>query len=399
MKRVPELVFKLKNAGTFTSCHVQLLLLGLVLFSKLSAGEINTQEVEKSHKLENIRSQIREVESSIDSAKSDVEQLYLELEENESKAALISGEIRQLEVDIESGNEELARLETESRAQEQVLSEQRLHLSQQIRAAYKTGRSNYLQLLLNQQSPDRVGRVLAYYNYDVKARGRRIALIQDSLAELSRLQEKVEVETAELTRLKQAHSARLVDFRASRASREETRTRLEAFIQQQGNQLQLLQQNELQLSRLVDELKQEDLAVQIFEDMTPFRTLKGSLDWPVKGKILSRFGSLRKGGKLKWQGVTIAASSGVEVKAVTTGKVVFADWFRNMGLLMILDHGEGYMSLYGHNERLLKKPGDWVLAGETIARVGDSGGQGRSALYFEIRQGGSPVNPALWCRN
>ena len=244
-----------------------------------------------------------------------------------------------------------------------------------------------------------MGRVLAYYNCDVEARGRRINLIQDSLEELSRLQEKVERETAELTRLKEVHSARLVDFRASRESREETRARLEVFIQQQGNQLQLLQQNELQLSRLVDELKQEDLAVQIFEDMTPFRTLKGSLDWPVKGKILSRFGSLRKGGKLKWQGVTIAASSGVEVKAVTTGKVIFADWFRNMGLLMILDHGEGYMSLYGHNERLLKKPGDWVLAGETISRVGDSGGQGRSALYFEIRQGGSPVNPALWCRN
>ena len=149
MNRAPELAFKLNNAGTFTSCHVPLLLLCLFLCSNLNAGEINTQEIEKSHKLENIRSQIREVESSIDDAKSDIEQLYLELEENESQAASISGEIRQLEVGIESGNEKLARLESQSMAQEKVLSEQRLHLSQQIRAAYKTGRSNYLQLLLN----------------------------------------------------------------------------------------------------------------------------------------------------------------------------------------------------------------------------------------------------------
>ena len=379
--------------------QIQFVLLLQLVFNIVQAGEINTEEVEKSHKLENIRNQIRQVESSIDEAKGDIEQLYQELKKNESTAARISEDIRRIEVDIEKRNTELANLTSESEVQQEVLLQQRRHLSQQIRAAYKTGRSNYLQLLLNQQSPDRVGRVLAYYSYDVEARGRRINLIKNSLEELSRLQEEIKQETAALTVAQEEHRSQLDAFQASRQSREETRKKLEAFVQQQGNQLQILQQDEAQLSQLVDELKQEDLAVQIFEDMTPFRTLKGSLDWPVKGKILSRFGSLRKGGKLKWHGVTIAAKSGVEVKAVTTGKVVFADWFRNMGLLIILDHGEGYMSLYGHNERLLKKPGDWVLAGESIARVGDSGGQGKSALYFEIRQAGSPVNPALWCRN
>ena len=320
MNRVAEYRDKSRPRVHYTRLILHLLILPLALVGTSSAGQINTTEVEKSHKLENIRNQIKQVETSIDEAKSDVEQLYVQLEKDESSAAQISAEVQQLESGIETRNSELARLSEQSETQEEFLAEQRSHLSQQIRAAYKTGRSNYLQLLLNQQSSDRVGRVLAYYNYDVQARGRRINLIKDSLDELTRLQTQITEETRQLTKLQSDHQSRLADFKASRKSREDTRRKLETFIQQQGNQLQVLQQNEVQLSRLVDELKQEDLAVQIFEDMTPFRTLKGSLDWPVQGKILSRFGSLRKGGKLKWQGVTIAAKSDLEVKAVTTGK-------------------------------------------------------------------------------
>lgn len=386
------------NRVSALQIHIVFVALLITSLPCLSAN-INTEEVEKSHKLENLRSQIKEVESSIDQAKDNIEQLFLELGKNESAAGRVSGEIQKLELDINSRNEQLEQLDEQKTGQEKILSGQRQHLAQQIRAAYKTGRNNYLQLILNQQSPDRVGRVLAYYNYDVQARARRIKAVKSSLEEISRLEEEINRETTALLSLQDNHRSRLSEYGEFRKSREQVRDRLEAYIREQGSQLQVLQENEKSLSLLVDDLKQEDLAIQIFEDMPPFNSLKGSLDWPVQGKIVSRFGNLRKGGKLKWQGVTIAADSGVEVKAVTTGKVIFADWFRNMGLLMILDHGDGYMSLYGHNERLLKKPGDWVLSGESIARVGDSGGQSRSALYFEIRQGGNPVNPNLWCRN
>jgi len=117
----------------------------------------------------------------------------------------------------------------------------------------------------------------------------------------------------------------------------------------------------------------------------------------VDGQLLSAFGTLRKGGRLRSHGVTIGATAGTDVRAVSIGKVVFADWFRNLGLLLIIDHGDGYMSLYGHNEALLKKPGDVVTAGEVIGRVGNTGGLDDNALYFEIRHNGDPQDPVKWC--
>ena len=122
------------------------------------------------------------------------------------------------------------------------------------------------------------------------------------------------------------------------------------------------------------------------------------MPWPIEGEILHHFGTTKKNNGLKWDGVLIKANQGSDVKAISNGKVVYSDWFRNLGLLVILEHGDGYMSLYGHNEALLKNQGDWVLTGETIATVGDSGGQIQPGLYFEIRKKGIPVNPVKWCR-
>ena len=209
----------------------------------------------------------------------------------------------------------------------------------------------------------------------------------------------IKQQTQQLEELQQNQQAKLKEFQSYRDSRQVITARLQAYIDEQGIQLQFLQKDEQELAKLVSELKHQELAIQVYEDMPPFTSLKGKLNWPARGKIAKQFGKLRKGGQLKWQGVTIAAKNGVEVKAITTGKVIFADWFRNMGLLLILDHGDGFMSLYGHNERLLKKAGDWVLSGEIIARVGDTGGQQKSGLYFEIRKSGNPINPNLWCKN
>jgi septal ring factor EnvC (AmiA/AmiB activator) len=127
--------------------------------------------------------------------------------------------------------------------------------------------------------------------------------------------------------------------------------------------------------------------------------MKGKLSWPVAGRLITRFGTEKKEGRLRWNGVRIAAESGASVNAVGPGKVIFADWFRNLGLLIIIDHGHGYMSLYGHNADLTRKAGEYVNMGEQIASVGDTGGQGEPALYFEIRQQGTPLDPALWCRD
>jgi len=131
----------------------------------------------------------------------------------------------------------------------------------------------------------------------------------------------------------------------------------------------------------------------------PFASARGKLPWPVNGRLLARFGETRgDDARTKWDGVMISASSGSQVHAVHGGRVVFADWLRGAGLLVILDHGNGYLSLYGHNQSLLKKPGDVVKAGEAISTVGTSGGQDTPALYFAIRQQGRPTDPSQWCR-
>ncbi|MFT5132022.1 MAG: septal ring factor EnvC (AmiA/AmiB activator) [Gammaproteobacteria bacterium] len=373
------------------------LLIALIINNQVIAIDINTEQIEKDHKLQNIRTQIKDVESSIETAKLNVDELFRQLQNNELSTTEAADKIHHFQQQINDKDNELVQLARNKTAQEALLVTLRQQLAQTIRAAYKTGRNNYVKLLLNQQAPDRVGRMLVYYEYDVQARSKRISDISIALAEISSLEQRMQTETRALRKLQSDHKSKLTEFQAYRVSRSAITNKLQDYIDAQGAQLQILQGNEQDLARLVNDLKQQDLAIQIFEEMPPFNSLQGKLDWPVKGKVASRYGSLRKGGKLKWQGVTIDADNGVEVKAISTGKVVFADWFRNMGLLMILDHGDGFMSLYGHNERLLKKSGDWVLAGDLIARVGDTGGQSKPGLYFEIRQSGNPINPNLWC--
>ena len=362
------------------------------------AAEINTEQIEKDHQLQNIRSKIKNVESGIEEARKEIDSLLLNLRKSEQASVDLSVKMNKSEKQIEAKDSLLKELGDSKIKQEALLNTQREQLSEQIRAAYKTGRSNYLKLLLNQEKPEQVGRMLAYYEYDTRARAGQITKINLALSEISSLQEKINVESQQLTLLQINQKAKLDEFKSFRSSREQTRAKLQAYIDDQGIQLQFLQKDEQALTKLVGKLKQQELAIQVYEDMPLFNSLRGKLNWPVRGKIATRFGSMRKGGKLKRQGVTIVAKSGDEVKAITAGKVVFADWFRNMGLLLILDHGDGFMSLYGHNERLLKKSGDWVLADELIARVGDTGGQQKSGLYFEIRQSGNPVNPTLWCK-
>jgi len=172
---------------------------------------------------------------------------------------------------------------------------------------------------------------------------------------------------------------------------------LHRTISGQGQELERLRENEHRLESLLEELRAQP-APDMTQEVIAFDELKGRLPWPARGSLASKFGTPRKSGALKWQGVIIAAAGGQDVTAISRGRVVYADWLRHFGLLLIIDHGNGYMSLYGHNQSLFKERGDWVEAGETIASVGDSGGHAETGLYFEIRRRGTPVNPVQWCR-
>ncbi len=379
---------------------------GLVITMLLAFGssafateEEKSQQATESE-LENLRSKIKDVETRIQGAKTEAGKLRKELRENEITTAETLTRLHDTELQITRKKTELQELQFEQLEHQQTLTGEKQELVNQIRAAYQIGRNDYIKLILNQEDPARVGRALAYYDYHNRARAERINQVKTTLQDLDMITSAIESETSQLETLRQEQEAKLSDFHRYRASRRDIIARLQTYIEEQDVELHTLQENERELGKLLSGLKQEkSVTVEMFEDMPPFNTLKGKLQWPVTGRLLKRFGNNKKGGNLTWQGVLIDAESGTDVNAVSAGKVVFADWFRNLGLLIIIDHGDGYMSLYGHNQNLLKNTGDWVLAGEKIATVGDSGGQSDTALYFEIRKGAEPLNPSRWCKS
>jgi septal ring factor EnvC (AmiA/AmiB activator) len=277
----------------------------------------------------------------------------------------------------------------------QRLTAERAALGSQVRLSYITGRSEMFKLLLSQESPATLGRMLVYYDYLNRARSARIAAVGADLTRLSALNADTERVEAELKDLEAAQATQVAALAKARDARQAVVTRLESSIKDDSATVAKLRGEEKRLTDLVEQLRQLMAGLPVEGDQ-PFATLKGKLPWPVQGRLAGDFGQPRAGGVVKWNGVLLEASAGTAVRAVYHGRVAFADWLPGLGLLVIIDHGGGYMSLYGHNEALLKEAGDWVQPGETIAQVGDTGGAPRPALYFEIRFKGEPVNPHTW---
>ncbi|MCG8324444.1 MAG: peptidoglycan DD-metalloendopeptidase family protein, partial [Thiotrichales bacterium] len=306
----------------------------------------------------------------------------------------------QLNVGIAEKYKGIQNLQEQQQQQVQQLQQKQALLAGQIRSAYMSGRSDYLKLLLNQEDPKHIGRVLAYYDYHNRQRTHGIHNTLHRIAEITSLEKTIQDENAALISLKTEQESQLADLHSSRTMRQSIIDKLDQFLDEQGLELKRLQVQETELKKLLANIGESgDGSIGFFEDIAPFGTLRGALEWPIRGRILHHFGSPKKGANLNWQGILISAPEGTEVKAVSTGKVIFADWFKNLGLLLIIEHGDGYMSLYGHNQSLNKRQGDWVLPGEPVATVGDTGGQSLAGLYFEIRHRGKPLNPVQWCKN
>ena len=362
------------------------------------ATEHSTALEDREIELESIRTKIKDAQTRISVARQDADLYLEELQQNEMSIMEISNKLESLQNGIKEQLVLLEQLQLESDEQTRLLGLERDLLAQQVRTAYKTGRHDSLKLFLNQEDPELIGRMMTFHDYYNKARVDRISEVKMTLQNLQMVKNRIDEETVKLETLREQQISRLEELKLYRDSRTSIIHKLEEYISKQDSELQNLQVDERELTDLLKNLKQEQSIVAIYEDLPPFDSLKGKLGWPVEGSIITRFGSAKKEGKLRWNGVRIAAGSGSDVKAISPGKVIFADWFRNLGLLIIVDHGEGYMSLYGHNERLMKKAGDFVAKGEILAKVGDTGGQTETALYFEIRQQGEPMDPGLWCQ-
>jgi murein hydrolase activator len=351
----------------------------------------------------------RESQAALEAVRKDIKALEARLARETARRDDGAKELREAELEIGAATRKLAEVRASVNAQQGVrrglddetaraerrLATERAALASQVRASYMAGRDELFKLLLSQESPAELGRMLAYFDYYNRARTARIDAMNSDLAKLAELGSETTRVEQELAALEEAQKREVVTLEQLRDERRAAVAKLDAEIKDDNAAVAKLKTEERRLAELVAKLAElmADFPVDVDE---PFAKLKGKLAWPVQGRLAGDFGQPRGSGTVRWSGVLLETTAGTPVRAVHRGRVAFADWLQGLGLLVIVDHGDGYMSLYGHNEALLKDAGDWVEAGEAIAQVGDSGGQTRPGLYFEIRLNGEPVNPHPW---
>jgi septal ring factor EnvC (AmiA/AmiB activator) len=352
----------------------------------------------------------RKAEAELQAVKSEIERITREVSAEQVERDRLTQELRTSELSVGKLREALsavrreraeraarrAALTAEQRVREAEVQRNRAALAGQLRAAYLIGRQEPLKLLLNQKDPALAGRMFAYYSYFGRARAGQIKLIEDDLQRLAQLDGELAAEDQQLAQLEKQQRAQLHELEQARTQRSHVLASLEVQSHTRAQNLERLHSQQAGLEKLLRELR---TAMERFplEGNDAFARLRGKLAWPVSGRVVARFGDARAGG-VHWDGVLVATERGAPVKAVCQGRVIYADWLPGLGLLTIVDHGDGYLSLYGHNERLYKAAGEPVAAGEALAAAGDSGGSSRPELYFEIRKGGKPVDPRPWFR-
>lgn len=353
----------------------------------------------KTRQLNQVKSRIESVHQQMISTESQRDEQSRGLQKTEEQIGLIARRIRVTDQSLQRQQRELAELEAERGDARLKLDKHQSTLERQIRAAYAMGRQEKVKILLNQQDPAVVSRVMVYYDYFNQARIVQMSMIKESLRELNRIEREIAQEELRLQQLQAKNNNERQQLEAAQKGRLLIITSLDKQLKDKGQELDNLKSDENQLQSLISNI-QEALSDLPLDPTAhePFRTRKGRLPWPSSGRLVASFGSQREVGKLKWDGVMIAAPEGREVRAIHHGRVAFADWLRGFGLLLIIDHGDGYMSLYGHNQSLFKETGEWVEPGEVIAQVGSSGGRTTSGIYFGIRHNGAPENPIKWCK-
>lgn len=345
--------------------------------------------------MEQVRARIGTVERRLAAETARRADQAAELKRLELRVAEVSAEVERLRTRAQAQGARRRELDEESRRAAARLASERDALAQQVRLSYMTGREEVFKLLLSQETPASLGRMLVYYDYLNRARAARIGTVVTRVRTLSELAAESAALERELESLQSAQQRELTALDAARGDRGRLLAELDRAIASSGAEMDNLREEEQRLADLVVELG-ELLAGFPVTSEEPFASLKGRLAWPARGRLAGDFGARRGSGPIRWNGVLLETDRGTPVRAIYHGRVAFSDWLPGLGLLMVVDHGEGYMSLYGHNEVLLKEPGDWVEPGEAIGRVGDTGGQSQPSLYFEIRRNGEPENPHAW---
>jgi septal ring factor EnvC (AmiA/AmiB activator) len=378
---------------------MRLPLLVLTLFALVATATAAAQtdrQKKAEADLKAVTSRIERVRQQVQRDAVERDRLNRDLKAAEQSVASARGELGKLRAARAERQAEKDRLAAERQEREAERRRTEENLQAQLRAAYLMGRNEPLKLLLNQRDPAEFGRNLAYYGYFGRLRASQIEEINANIATIDELTAKIEAEDAELMRLEEERARRVTELDSARRQRGRVLANLEKESRSRTASLKRLQQQQTQLERLLRDLTRA-LQSSPIDPNDAFAKLRGKLAWPVSGKLKATFGATRAG-SVRWNGLLIASDRGSPVKAVHSGRVVYADWLPGMGLLIIVDHGNGYLSLYGHNEQLFRQVGATVRTGEDIGSAGDSGGRSESGLYFEIRRAGKPVDPRPWFR-
>lgn len=369
---------------SFVSC---LFCTALLLPGQLFAAD----EADYNADIANSREKIRGLDEALKIDRKKRQQLLQQLSKYDDQIDYLNGKLDSLAKRIRINEDSLQKLEADLVVQRRETATEKARLAEQLRAAYRMGHQSGLRLLLSQNTPATYSRLASYADAFSAARQERIGTALESMQSLAE------------TRLKAAQSRRALEssrdkLRQSRSAQQEAmRSRkrvlaqLESGIVNKTDEMARLEADVARLEKLVAELKRREAAAARVNAKD-----RGKLPWPVEGRITANFKQLKPGGKLRWSGLFFAAPVGRDVHAIAAGKVVYADWLNGFGMLVILDHGNGIMSLYGSNRDLLIEPGDQIEKGRVIATVGDSGSQSESGLYFEIRENATPVDPVSW---
>ncbi|WP_283788597.1 murein hydrolase activator EnvC family protein [Bermanella sp. WJH001] len=364
----------------------------------LSVAEgIDSKQLSERH-LKKLRDDINDLQAFLKKAQDDHKDLVTSLRKSDEEVAQMSKQVESLKKALQEERDRLKKLKAEQASLSKSQHKQQRVLNDIILASYKLGQEPQLKMLLNQQDPAQVSRNLNYLQYFNAAHQNEIDQYRTTLNELSQVQHKIETREASLqtnlSELKRTHA----QLKQTQKQQQAHANALDKKIQGSGQQLSRLQQDRQNLMELLGKVEEVFLPYERNKESRPFKQLKGKLPSPINSRAQKLFGQWQPNGKQRWQGWIYPEQTGSEVFAVHHGRVVFSDWLRGFGLLTIVDHGQGYMTLYARNQALLKSVGDWVETGEVIANVGRSGGFEDTGLYFEIRHKGEPQNPKRWLK-
>jgi septal ring factor EnvC (AmiA/AmiB activator) len=371
-------------------------------------GFVNLAYGSQQEELENLRKRIAIVQQNMEKTSESKTEASDALRESERAISNSNRKLAELVAKLRTADQKLGKLQAQQKKLNADIAGQQALLGKLLYQQYLGGKQEYLKLILNSQDPNQIARDLSYYQYIARDRSAWLATLRSNLNTLDTLSISTREQRAELASLRTEQATQKATLVKEQRARKRVLGKISLQLHRQRREISRLQRDESRLSRLVDQLTKmlaQPESKSLFRndklpdnrfDGSPFDQLKGKLALPVRGVITNRFGTPRPESTVDWKGLFLRTSSGQPVKAIAAGRVVFSDWLRGFGNLLIIDHGKGYMSLYGNNETLYKQVGDVLRGGDTIAAVGNTGGNEEFGLYFELRHESKPLDPMKW---